>query len=262
MRPKRLIVGSAAAIGGLLAFLAVMANAPQPPRAQGTAAETGQVKLEEVLVAARDLKPGERLAAADVRWQAMLADGIPSGALRRKDRPDAPKTMVNATARQFLTKGDIVTTARIAPLEAGFLASNLREGMRAVAVAIDARGGRSVGGFIFPQDRVDVILARPDVRGARPDLTARTLMSGIRVLAVGQQLSENIGQKVITGETATLEVTPAQAEELIAVMRTGDANLWLTLRPVNEPLVVEQEEARLAATKALTIVRYGQARDQ
>ena len=261
MRPYRLIVGGLAIVCGLIAFGAVMQMAPKS--GTGASAQTSPAaKTEDVLVTSRAMAPGERVAAADVRWQSMLSDSIPQGALRRAEVADAGARLVGASVRQALSKGDIITRARIASPDAGFMAAALHEGMRAVAIPIDARGGRSVGGFIFPQDRVDVLIARTDPsRGYRVEANAKTLLRGVRVMAIGQQLAETAGQKTIAGETATLEVTPAQAEELVAAMRVSEANLWLTLRPISDPADAGQREEAFAANRSITVVKFGTVRE-
>jgi len=263
MRPYRLIVGGIAIVCGIIAFAAVMQMAPRAGSGTGAIAQNAPaLKTEDVLVSTRAMVPGERVGAADVRWQSMLSESIPQGALRRAEVPDAGVRLVGASVRQALSKGDIVTRSRIAAADAGFMAAALRDGMRAVAVTIDARGGRSVGGFIFPQDRVDVLIARTDpTRGYRVEANAKTLLRGVRVMAIGPQLAENAGQKTISGETATLEVTPAQAEELVAAMRVSEANLWLTLRPITDPADAGQREEAFAANRSITVVKFGTVRE-
>jgi pilus assembly protein CpaB len=92
------------------------------------------------------------------------------------------------------------------------MAAILPSGMRAVATQITPESG--VGGFILPNDRVDVIMTprnRDDKSGER---TSETILRNIRVLAIDQNVEEKNGQKVVVGKTATLELTPGQAETL------------------------------------------------
>lgn len=263
MRPFRLIVGGIAIACGAIAFVAVMQLAPSPVSVADAAASHAQaLNTDDVLVSNRLMAPGERVAAGDLRWQRMLPESIPQNAIRKGGSPDAPQRLVGAVVRQAISKGDVITRARIAQADAGFMAASLKDGMRAVAITIDARGGRSVGGFIFPQDRVDVLIARTDAtRGYRVEASAKTLLHGVRVMAIGQNLAETAGQKVMTGETATLEVTPAQAEELVAAMRISEANLWLTLRPMTEPSDVGQRADAFAANRSITVVKFGVMRE-
>src|SRR5258707_13925065 len=92
----------------------------------------------------------------------------------------------------------------------GFMAAILPTGMRAVSTEISAETG--AGGFILPNDRVDVILSRRDKETERltgiESMTAETLLSDVRVLAIDQAVEEKNGQKVVVGRTATLELTP------------------------------------------------------
>jgi pilus assembly protein CpaB len=112
----------------------------------------------------------------------------------------------------------------------GYMAAVLDKGMRAVSTEISPETG--AGGFILPNDRVDVILSRrdrePEKAGAPKPTPATRSWSNIRVLAIDQTLGEKDGQKVVIGKTATLELTPRQAETLALSRQLG--TLSLTLR--------------------------------
>ncbi|MEW6123210.1 MAG: Flp pilus assembly protein CpaB [Pseudomonadota bacterium] len=257
MRARRALVLLFAILCGCGAFV-FMTRAPKAPASAPVAQ-----RAEEILVAERPLAVGMRVAAADMRWQSVARDAVPAGALRKSDAPDAVQRFAGATVRQPMAKGDPIFAARLAQGSGGYLASTLVPGMRALAVNLDPSGARSVGGFIFPDDRVDVIVAKaePARFGQRIDVDAKTLLTGVRVLAIGQQLSDGGGQKTLGGETATLEVTPQQAQELVEAMRLGSTNIWLSLRPVNEPVDAARQAAAFAASRSVTIVGYGMARD-
>jgi pilus assembly protein CpaB len=242
---------------GLGAFF-LMARSPGAPRPAPSAPIS-----DDILFSERPLAVGIRVAAADMRWQAMPRDAAPAGALRRSEMPDAVQRFAGATVRQPMAKGDPILPARLAQGRGGYLASTLAPGMRALAVTLDPNGARSAGGFVFPDDRVDVIVAKAEAPryGQRLDVDARTLLTGVRVLAIGQQLSDGGGQKTLGGETATLEVTAAQAQELIEAMRLGNTNVWLTLRPAEEPVDAARQAAAFSASRSVTIVGYGMARD-
>ncbi|WP_234053765.1 MULTISPECIES: Flp pilus assembly protein CpaB [unclassified Xanthobacter] len=195
---------------------------------------------EEVLVTTRALMVGDRLSRGDVTWLRWPSSLIPSTAIRRESEPDAAEKMAGAAVRVDVGKGEPVSAMRVVPPgDAGFLAAVLPDGMRAMAVPLERSGGQSAGGFIVPQDRVDVLLTRTEQSGGRggpATATTRVLLQDLRVLAIGQTMSDvsDRGQKGLTGETATLEVTPEQAEELasaikIASMASGAAGNGITL---------------------------------
>lgn len=257
MRARRGVILIFAILCGLGAFL-LMARTPNAPAPAPSAP-----KSDDILVAERPLAVGMRVAAADMRWQPVAREAVPAGALRKSEAPEAVQRFAGATVRQPMAKGDPILASRLAQGSGGYLASTLAPGMRALAVNLDPNGARSVGGFIFPDDRVDVIVAKTEAPryGQRLDVDAKTLLTGVRVLAIGQQLSDGGGQKTLGGETATLEVTPEQAQELVEAMRLGNMNIWLSLRPVNEPVDAARQAAAFAASRSVTIVGFGMARD-
>src|SRR6202044_2433954 len=98
----------------------------------------------------------------------------------------------------------------------GFMAAILPSGMRAISTEISPETG--AGGFILPNDRVDVILSRheknPDRTNPTDVINSEILLSNIRVLAIDQAPREKDGKNPVVGKTATLELKPAQAELL------------------------------------------------
>jgi pilus assembly protein CpaB len=100
-----------------------------------------------------------------------------------------------------------------------------------VAINIDTQGSSTAGGFILPNDRVDVINTFHDEDAARKGIgnsfAIQTILTNIRVLAIGQNFQEKNGERVITGANATLELTPAQAETIVLAQRVGQLSLIL-----------------------------------
>jgi pilus assembly protein CpaB len=134
------------------------------------------------------------------------------------------------------------------------MAAILPQGMRAVSTLIRPETGAA--GFILPNDRVDVILTRRegDNRGAGGAPPSETILTNIRVLAIDQNIEEKAGQKVMTGTTATLELSPAQAELLVQGQAQGQ--LSLALRSVTD---ASQKEESTEDTRrgGVNIVRFG-----
>jgi pilus assembly protein CpaB len=125
------------------------------------------------------------------------------------------------------------------------LASLLTPGKRAVAIRISVES--TAGGFILPNDRVDVIqtVVRPGPN--QTDNLSRTFLSNIRVLAVDQKVEETKGQAVAVGKTATLELSPAQAEAIAAAQSNG--TLSLSLRSVAD----NDDEPALSGTDNVSV---------
>jgi pilus assembly protein CpaB len=97
--------------------------------------------------------------------------------------------------------------------------------MRAVSTEISPETG--AGGFILPNDRVDVILSRRAKDGSSAPPSSETILTNVRVLAIDQTVEEKNGQRVVVGKTATVEVTPQQAETLAQSRQTGTLSLAL-----------------------------------
>ena len=163
--------------------------------------------------------------------------------------------------------GEPIRAQKLVRPESGFMAAILPQGLRAVAITTDSRGTNSAGGFILPNDRVDVIRTfnKPARLGVGGDgQTSQTILTDIRVLAIGQLIQEKNGTNDVTGETATLAVTPAQAESL--ALAGKDGSLSLSLRSLadadshSEP-VPDTPQAQ-TPDDALTVVRFGIARQQ
>ena len=110
------------------------------------------------------------------------------------------------------------------------MAAILPPGMRAVSVEISPES--AAGGFVLQNDRVDVILSRRDkaaekINGGVETFTSEIILRDVRVLAIDQAVEEKDGQRVVVGKTATLELTPEQAEKLAVSRQMGSVSLAL-----------------------------------
>ena len=130
--------------------------------------------------------------------------------------------------REGIHAGQPVTdSAVVKPGESGFLAAVLNPDMRAVSVSINATTG--ISGFIFPGDRVDVILTmsvqdRHDAKNV--NRASETVLENVRVIAVDQTTNDQENEPVLA-KTVTLEVTPKQAEVVTLVSELGKISLSL-----------------------------------
>jgi pilus assembly protein CpaB len=130
--------------------------------------------------------------------------------------------------------------------------------MRAVSTEISPETG--AGGFILPNDHVDVILSRRDreaEKQAGVDVhTSETILHNIRVLAIDQAVEEKNGQRVVVGKTATLEVTPRQAETLALSRQLGSLSLALrSIVDANAPPVADDGKSN--NRRGINMVRFG-----
>src|SRR5690606_26590891 len=161
------------------------------------------VPTTEVLVLSKDAGVGEDITDA-LRWQAWPAGGVENGVITRGTAPDAIEKMKGSVARVALYSGEPLRRSKLIGAGPSFMSSVLPSGLRAVATSISA--DTSAGGFILPNDYVDVIMTRraPQATGTNGFVT-ETILSNIRVLAIDQTIQEDEkGRKVKVGETATL----------------------------------------------------------
>jgi pilus assembly protein CpaB len=254
MKPARLAVLGIALAAGAGAFL--MRPAPAPVQQVETPAP--RIPTVDVLVAAVDIPLGNGLQATDLRWAAWPADSVPTGVIRRSDAPEAQKELTGQLARAQIFASEPIRRERLMKTDgSGFLSAVLPPGKRAVAITIDNRGANSAGGFILPNDRVDVIRTRRDDAASRVQsadvMISETILTNIKVLAIGQNVQERNGEKVITGETATLELDPRQAETIALAQRNG--TISLALRSLAD--AKDDAKAPPPEDSSLTIVRYG-----
>ncbi|MCB9959988.1 MAG: Flp pilus assembly protein CpaB [Rhodospirillaceae bacterium] len=208
--------------------------------------EQAQPEFAQVLVTTESLPVGRLIRPEDLRWQAWPDDNLsPSYVVR--DRTGDPESFYGAVVREPIAQGQPITNFQVArPGERGFLAAVLGPGMRAATIPINPR--TAAAGFIYPGDRVDVILTHQvqpvDVEGLPnlADLTdeenitfsvSETVLLDMRVLAIDQSLGAPQEGGAQVGGLATLEVTPHQAE-MITVLQTS-GSLSLSLRSLTDP---------------------------
>ena len=223
-----LLVG-ALLIAGVTAVMAKnMFSGASAPQAQA-----GPVVPEgpEVLVATRTLPVGTIIDVEAFRYQPW-PQGLVQDAyfIRGEDGAD-PQSLIGTVVRSEITAGQPLTQGSIVrPGERGFLAAALGPGMRAVTVAVSATSG--VAGFVFPGDRVDLVLTQ-EVEGGgdgAPLRASETIIRNIRVLAVDQRINptDEAGNQVAqTVSTVTFEATPRIAEKIAVAQTIGQLSLSL-----------------------------------
>lgn len=248
MSVARIIILLVALVAGVGAALLIQ----RPSEAPAPVAETKPVPTVPVMVAASEIPIGHTVAAGDIAWIDWPAANVPPGVIRRDEAPEAEKDLVGQVARFAILAQEPVRRERLIRTDGtGFLSAVLPQGMRAMAISTDSRGANTAGGFILPNDRVDVL--RTYSEGKKGDIevyATETLVQNVRVLAIGQNVQERNGEKVVIGETATLELDPRQTEIVALGQRNGVLSLALrSLRDANEP--ARQDEG------SLTLVRYG-----
>jgi pilus assembly protein CpaB len=255
MKPARIIVLVIAVVaGGIAALLAGRSDPPPPP-------PVAQMETAEVLVASSDVDLGSTVTAQDMRWQLWPAAGIGSNFIRKNDRPDAIEQLAGSIARAPFSSGEPIRESKlIKGTGGGYMAAVLPAGMRAISVEVSPETG--AGGFILPGDHVDVILSQRDRAAERRNggievHTSEVILANVRVLAIDQTVEEKSGQRVVIGKTATVELSPRQAETLALSRQLG--TLSLALRSIvdfsnNQPEVAAEDSGRQGG---VNVVRFG-----
>lgn len=195
---------------------------------------------DEVLVANTGLPAGQLVKRSHLRWQAWPKDAIAESYIVR-NRGVKMIDFEGTVVRAGVASGEPLTNERVVKSgERGFLAAVLSPGKRAVSVPVTATTG--IAGFIFPGDRVDLILTHAiDKRGdgERTRRASETVLTDVRVLAVDQQTDDQNGKAAIA-KTVTLELSPRQAEIVSLIMDLGRLSLSLrSLAKEDDPDFVE-----------------------
>jgi pilus assembly protein CpaB len=236
-----LLIGALSA-GGVAAWLVIAAR-PEP--VTKVVVQPGPA-TQDVLVAAGDLQPAQTLGKQNLRWQAWPENLLNPVYVTRSSRPDAIDALAGAVIRNRIAAGEPVREENLIPRHAGYLATVLPAGKRAMAVRISAES--TAGGFILPNDRVDVLHSD----GKSP--VSHTVLSNVRVLAIDQAVDDaakNDSSKAnVIGKTATLELDPAQAEILTGAQASGI--LSLSLRSA-----ADNDDYHLSSRQAVRIIRAG-----
>ena len=206
--------------GSLAVFLAKTWLASQQAPVAQVAPPPEKIQTETIVIAKKDLNFGEPLTPdvlSEIDW--------PKGS-----KPDGSF----ATIADINKDGNRVVLTPISPNEPilawkisgpgarASLSALVGKGLRAVTIRINDTSG--IGGFVLPGDRVDVLYTRAKTETASIDV----LLQNVRVLAINQK-NDQKGANPIDGRTATLELSPLDAEKLSLAESTGA--LSFTLRP-------------------------------
>jgi pilus assembly protein CpaB len=255
MTARIVVLTIALSAGGIAAYLVSGADHPR----EAPSAPVVQLPTVEVLVAKADIGLGQTIKPDDVIWQTW-PEAASNIFIRRSDRPDAATQLVGSIARAPFLNGEPIREQKLVKADgSGFMAAILPAGMRAVSTEISPETG--AGGFILPNDRVDVILSHrdknPDRTGSADDSRSEIILANIRVLAIDQAPKEKDGQNNVVGRTATLELKPEQAELLARARQAG--SLSLALRSIADANVVDSNVDSQTSRRgtSIEIIRYG-----
>jgi pilus assembly protein CpaB len=233
MSKTRILIGVLALGSGLIAAYMGMKVIGKKPKTE--VVEVSKVETVDVLVAAKQVAMGDKLSNGAITWQTWPQNVVAPNMITKAQDPEALTKYETSRARIEIFEGEpILEKKLVLPGDNGFMAAILPKGMRAISVRISEETG--AGGFILPNDRVDVLLTQKleDDAGSKKAVSSETVISNVRVLAINQTFKQSPdGEQVIPeGKTATLELTPAQSE--VVSMAESAGQLSLSLRSINE----------------------------
>jgi len=238
---RLIILGVAVAAAGGAGYVAKNMVAAPPPQVIVDSPQAPAIALQDVLVLSGDVAMGSQLEN-NISWESWPANGINANFITRAAEPEALEKLKGSVARVAMYTGEPLRRSKLIGEGQSFMSSILPSGMRAVATAISA--DTSAGGFILPNDFVDVIMTRrSDTGNAGSGFTTETILKNIRVLAIDQTIQEDEeGKKTRVGQTATLELTPQQAEIITVAQQMAD-RLTLALRSITDNQEKSSDEA-------------------
>jgi len=256
-----LILGLAAVAAGGAAFLARGLLGGGTP--QSAAAPAPQIAMTEVLVASDNMPPGTSLDATKVRWQKWPRSAVDSSFITSENgTPSLDDATKGTVVREPLATGQPISNTAIVHADAAsFMSASLTPGMRALSISISTDTG--AGGFILPNDRVDVVLTQK-ISDNPQRFKASTVLDNVRVLAMDQTFKEDKDQKVVLAKTATLELFPDQGELVAKAQASGTISLALRALGDSDP----QKKLSMASANRpkahtggdgdeVTVIRYG-----
>lgn len=213
-----------------------------------------------VLVANDDIRLGSVISSSAVRWQDWPKDAVSGRYVTRDAMPTAVEDFAGSAVRAPILSGEPIIREKLVRREdGGVLSAILPSGMRAISVKISPETG--AGGFILPNDRVDVILTRRDrdSNSGKEVHRTETILNNVRVLAIDQTIQEDGKEQVVIGKTATLELRPSQAEILALAEARGTISLALRSLADSRPQDGDGSDGDMARRRSgtVTVVRYG-----
>lgn len=252
MSARQLIVLAVAAVAAVLALVLIRGMASRPAATAETA--SAPIAGEQVLVVTRDVAQGAALTPSDLAVATFPEGSVSDAFVRVSAQPSAQADYVGAVTRRAFVRGEpLIAGAVVQPEGRGFMAAQLAPGYRAVALQIDRE--TAAGGFIQPNDHVDVLVTRSADGGAQSDI----LLEDIRVLAIGETTQpQTAGEApaVVGGSVALLELTAEDARALAMADQGG--TISLALRGVQvETVGMAASRRRVGQSGAVRVHAFG-----
>lgn len=209
--------------GGMALWLYLQRPQPEPVIEIVAPPEVEAPRHVPVLAAGAPIAAGQRVTAEQVEWIDWPANYVLPSFIFREVEPEAEVRIVERIARDSFASGEPLRWSGFQEITANPLSASLAPGMRAIAVRVTIEG--TAGGFVLPNDRVDVIHTSTP-RGATA-AESRIIASNVRVIALDQITSRTEDANILVSRTATLELSREQVEAVAAAEQTGTLSLAL-----------------------------------
>lgn len=247
MNKSRLILlGVALVAGGGAFFMVATGDKPVAEQVAQVVPQERGPKMVRVLVADQAFNRGDRIDPAATAWVKWPEDSVPEHVVTDADEAFYD-SLGSRRARTTIYDGEPIIAAKtVAQGDKGMMAALLTPGMRAVSASIG--GDATSSGFVLPGDVVDVMVTtgRGDAR------RTETAFTGVRVIAIDNQIQEEAGPNAITGASVTFELRPDQVQEFITLREA--AEMTLVLRSIFDAAVPE------VPSSDIIVMRYGAGR--
>lgn len=243
-----LLLVAVVAAGGAVFAASSWISAQRAELARSKTRPAPKQEAVEVLVARETLPTGTLLRKDHFRWQPWPDKTLSANYMRRKDTNI--EEFEGAVVRNSVTLGEPVTKAKIVqPGERGFLAAVLKPEHRAITVGVNAISG--IAGFVFPGDRIDLLLTHEIKQGRKARHATETVLVNVRVLAIDQSTNDQ-AEKPKLSKNVTLEVTPKQAEMVTLISALGRLSLSLRSLQLEEEPVFDPNQSPEALLASLS----------
>lgn len=259
MKPTSIVLLLVALIaGGLAAFLATQQSGPVQV-VQGPTTVVQEAKTQ-ILVATSPIGVGQRLSGETVQWRDWPDGAVRDDYITIAGNPDALSDINGAVARYEIFPGDPIIEQKLVRTGQGYMSAVLDKGKRGVSISVEAASAS--GGFIMPNDHVDVISSRQTPTG----LVSETIVHNVKVLAIDLRLGEtgstgaapnpeNPNEAFQATSIATLELDPQQGEAVINASQVGTVSL--SLRSIADFAPGSDSAARQKSNQNVRLIRFG-----
>lgn len=265
MSPTRLLILGIGFVAAIVAAVMVVSLTSGEQQTVREVVKVPTIETTKILVASKRLNRGDLIKGGSLKWAEWPASSVTKKHITKKDQPDALKSFEGDTVRLTMEQGDPAQSSKFVKQGQGFMAAVLEKGKRAVSTNVSP--GTAAGGFILPDDRVDVMMTRGVDDGVEGSQAFDTIpvLRNVRVLAIDQQIQEKDGEPVVVGKTATLELTDEQVRILAVTQQVADS-ITLALRSIrdsDEPVTADGSfligNSDGSQKNTISIVRYGKA---